>query len=271
MTEAELADVAELVRAVAKAEIMPHFRRLAPGEVQAKSGPLDLVTVADEAAEVALTAGLRRRFPGCTVVGEEAVSRDQALLETIAGADLCFILDPIDGTANFIAGLPLFGSMVAVLRRGKTVGAVIHDPVGEDTALALAGGGAWLEGNGARKPLRVAAPVPLASMAGAVSWRFMPEPTKSHVCARLPLVAAASDYRCAAHQYRILAAGHLHFLVFHRLLPWDHAPGVLLHKEAGGYACRVDGRPYEPTSFEGGLICAPDRASWEALRDGLFS
>ena len=272
LTEAELGDVVQLVREVAQAEIMPRFRRLAPSDVVAKTGPLDLVTIADEQAELRLHAGLAQRFPGCVVVGEEAASRDPGLLATIGDAGLCFIVDPIDGTANFCAGLPLFGVMVAAVCRGEVAAAVIHDPVGGDTALARRGQGAWMQAaNGQRTRLRVAAPVPVAAMAGSVSWRFMPEPRRSQVCGRLPRVGAAWDYRCAAHQYRMLAAGHCHYLVFHRLLPWDHAAGWLLHQEAGGFSARLDGTGYSAARTDGGLICVPDEASWRALHEALFT
>ena len=121
MTPAELAEVVQLTRAVARAEIMPRFRALAPGDIQAKSGPLDLVTAADEAAELRLATGLTRLFPGCAVVGEEAATRDSSLMARIADADLCFVVDPLDGTANFCAGLPLFGVIVAMVRKGEVV------------------------------------------------------------------------------------------------------------------------------------------------------
>ena len=272
LTEAELGELVQLVREVARTEIMPRFRKLAPGDVQLKTGPLDLVTVADEQAELRLNEGLTRLFPGCVVVGEEAASRDPSLLATIGEAALCFIVDPIDGTANFCAGLPLFGVMVAAARRGEVVAAVIHDPIGDDTALAGRGQGAWMQAaSGERTRLRVAAPVPVDAMAGSVSWRFMLEPRRSQACRNLPRLGAAWDYRCAAHQYRMLAAGHCHYLVFHRLLPWDHAAGWLLHQEAGGFSARLDGTAYSPAATDGGLICAPDEASWLALRDALFT
>jgi len=265
------AEVVQLVRAVARTEIMPRFRNLAPGDVRAKSGPLDLVTAADEQAELRLATGLGRLFPGCVVVGEEAASRDPGLLGAIADAGLCFVVDPIDGTGNFCAGLPLFGTMVAVVRRGVVVGAVIHDPVGDDTAVAVVGQGAWLESaSGGRTVLRVSAPTPVAEMAGTVSWRYMPEPLRSAACRNLPRLGAAWDYRCAAHQYRMLAAGHCHYVVFHRLLPWDHATGWLLHQEAGGWSARLDGSAYDPAQTTGGLICTPDEASWHTLRAALF-
>lgn len=270
MTPAEVAEVVQLVRAVARAEVMPRFRKLVDGDIQTKSGPLDMVTVADEAAELRLSTGLQRLFPGCTVIGEEAASREPSLLDAIAGAALCFILDPIDGTANFCAGLPLFGVMVAAVRYGRVVAGVIHDPVGDDTAVALLGQGAWIEAGGVQTPLRAAAAVRLAEMAGTLSWRYMTEPRRTQVCARLPLVGAAWDYRCAAHQYRMLAGGHCHYAVYARLLPWDHAAGVLLHREAGGYSARLDGSAYSPSALDGGLICAPDRAGWEALREAFF-
>lgn len=267
----DLAEVVQLVRAVARAEVIPRFRNLQPGDVRAKTGPLDLVTAADEQAELRLATGLRRLYPGCVVVGEEAASRDPALLGAIVDAELCFAVDPVDGTANFCAGLPLFGTMVAMMRRGVVVGAVIHDPVGDDTAMAAAGQGAWLESaSGSRVALQVAKPAQLASMTGSVSWRYMPDAMRSVVCRNLPRLGGAWDYRCAAHQYRMLAAGHCHFAVYHRLLPWDHAAGWLLHREAGGWSARLDGSAYTPTETTGGLICAPDEAGWHALRAGLF-
>lgn len=271
MTPAALAEVVQLTRAVARAEIMPRFRTLSPIDVRAKSGPLDLVTAADEIAEARLSVELSRLFPGCVVVGEEAATRDPGLLVAVGTAELCFVVDPLDGTANFCAGLPLFGTMVAVVQRGTVVGAVIHDPVGDDTACALAGQGAWIEmASGGRVALRVAKPVTVSEMAGSVSWRYMAELQRSRVCQNLPRVAAAWDYRCAAHQYRMVASGHCHYVVFQRLLPWDHAAGWLLHREAGGWSARLDGSDYDPASTTGGLICTPDRDSWIALRAALF-
>ena len=271
MRHDEVAELVALLRDVARSEIMPRFRSLRPEDIQAKSGPFDLVTVADEAAEAALTRALLMRYPAALVVGEEATAKDPSLLDAIGAAPLCFILDPIDGTSNYAAGLPLFGVMLAVTRRGRTVAAIIHDPVGDDTAVAIDGEGAWLERrDGGRAWLQVAAPLPLGEMSAAISWRYMPEPTRSRVCGRLPRLGAVSDHRCAAHQYRMAAAGSCHVLVYQRLMPWDHAAGELLFREAGGYTARFDGSPYSPASAEGGLIAAPDRASWQAVHDGLF-
>ena len=197
MKAVDLQTVSALLREAGRDKIMPLFRNLADGAVRMKTGPLDLVTVADEAAERRITAGLLREFPGCVVIGEEAASANPDLLRDLPGADLAFVVDPIDGTANFAAGLALFGVMAAVFRRGEIIGAVIHDPVGDDTALALRGEGAWVETpDGRRRDMRVAAPAAqcangrqcfLALHAGGATLR-------SAACANARGFAACWDY-----------------------------------------------------------------------------
>lgn len=268
---ADMAGLAALLREAGQTEIMPRFRGLAEGAVRHKTGPLDLVTEADEAAEAMITAALMRRYPGSLVVGEEATARDPSLLDKLSDAELAFTLDPIDGTANYVAGLPLFGTMLAVIRRGEIVAALIHDPVLDDTAMALRGMGAWIEApDGRRTDLRVTPSTPVSQMTGVVSWRYLPEAQRHAVCRNLPRMAAAWDFRCAAHEYRMVAAGKCHFLLFYRLMPWDHAPGWLLHREAGGTAACFDGSQYHPGIAGRGLICAPDQAGWDAVKAALL-
>jgi fructose-1,6-bisphosphatase/inositol monophosphatase family enzyme len=259
-----------LLRAAARTEIMPRFRHLGPGDIRTKTSKQDLVTEADEAGERFITAGLERMFPGCLVVGEEATARDPALIGRLAAADLAFTVDPVDGTANYAAGLPLFGVMVAAVARGETVGAIILDPVSDSFSAAVRGEGAWEEHAGVRSDLRVAAPVPLADITGAASWRFLPPALRDRVLRGLPRLAVSWDHRCAAHEYRALISGHAHFVLFNRLMPWDHLPGVLLHQEAGGYAAKFDGSPYLPGETTGGLICVPDQESWHVVHKALL-
>ena len=161
--------------------------------------------------------------------------------------------------------------MAALVEADEILAGFIYDPVMQDCAVALAGSGAWLVAKeGARRRLRVAAPVPVAQMTGSMSWRYMREPLRGQVLHRLDRLAAVTDYRCAAHQYRMLAGGHCHVQMFQKLLPWDHAAGVLLHREAGGFGRRFDGSEYLPSSVEGGLLLAPDKASWKALAEAIL-
>jgi fructose-1,6-bisphosphatase/inositol monophosphatase family enzyme len=263
--------VGEILAVAARTEIMPRFRKLTPAQIRQKSSAFDLVTEADEAAEAAISAALTAAFPGAVVIGEEGTHKEPALLDTIADAELAFIVDPVDGTRNFASHLPLFGVMAAVTVRGEIVAGVIHDPVCRDWAYAVRGGGAWTEQeDGTRSPLRVADPVPVSEMDGYIGTNFMPEPLRTMVNSNLSRFGTTSSLRCAAHEYRTAAAGHCHLLFFNRLMPWDHAPGWLLHREAGGYSAHFDGTPYRPTHFTGGLICAPDEATWHLARAALL-
>jgi fructose-1,6-bisphosphatase/inositol monophosphatase family enzyme len=262
--------VASILRDVAQAEILPRFRGEIAQDIRQKTSSFDLVTDADEAAEAAIAAALQREFPGCAVIGEEASAHDPTLLDTLSESDLTFVIDPVDGTKNFSAGLPLFGVMAAALQRGEIIAGVILDPIRDDWAISVAGEGAWVENNAGRLiNLRVAAPPPVSEMSGIVNWLFFPAPLKAQITANLSRVAAAVDYRCAAHQYRAVASGHYDFALYGKMTPWDHAAGVLIHKEAGGYAAFLDGRPYTVRQRTGGLLCAPDEQNWRLLRDTL--
>lgn len=263
--------VGALLAGAAQSEIMPRFQNLASVAVREKSSPFDVVTEADEAAEAVIVQGLRAAFPAAVIVGEEAAERDPDLLPALGSAELAFLVDPIDGTKNFTAGLPLFGSMVAATVRGEVVGGVIYDPVCRDWAYALRGEGAWLEAEtGTATDLHVAAPVPPSEMHAIAGTNFLPEPLRATVSRNLSSIGMNFWLRCAAHEYRMAAAGHLHLLVYNRLMPWDHAAGWLLHREAGGYSAHFDGSPYHPTHVAGGLICAPDETSWHAARAALL-
>ena len=262
--------VVEILREAARLDIMPYFRGEVARDVREKSSHTDLVTAADEAAERRITAALQKAFPGVLVVGEEACSADERIMDKLADAPFAVVVDPIDGTKNFASSMPLFGVMAAVVDRGETVAGIILDPIMNDYALALKGGGSWVvKADGSREKLTAAAPRPLSEMIGHVSWTYFAEPTRSTILGNLIKTAGSADYRCAAHQYRSLAAGHYDFALFGKLMPWDHAAGVLLHQEAGGYAAILDGSPYAAHVHSGGIICAPDEASWRMIREQI--
>lgn len=269
-TRNDLETLSGILADAAAREIMPRFRSLRDGGIREKTSALDLVTDADEAAEWMIRDAIAQAFPQALFVGEESVERDRSLLDRIADADLSIIVDPIDGTSNFAWGLPLFGVMAAVVAKGETIAGLIYDPVCRDWRKALKGEGAWeQDAGGATRGLNVAKPAPVAEMTGTSSWYLMPEPMRSQVAASLAKARATFNYRCAAYEYRLVCEGLVHFGLHYKMMPWDHAAGVLIHAEAGGYSAFLDGTPYRPTRHEGGIISAPDRDSWHLLRNAL--
>lgn len=271
VTRAQLGALADILRDAARTEILPRFRNLPPGAVRSKQSAIDLVTEADEAAERRITAALARAFPGALIVGEEAASADPSIVAGLASADLAIVIDPVDGTLNFASDLPLFAVMAAVLVRGRSVAALILDPIVDDCASALFGEGAWLEAaNGSCRDLKVASAGPVPAMTAMVSWKYFDAPARAAIPAAFPAFADVSSLRCCGHEYRLGAAGHLHVLMYGRLNPWDHAPGSLIYAEAGGHVRLLDGTRYEAGGMAQGLLCAPDEASWRAARAAFF-
>ena len=264
--------LADLLSETAKAEIMPRFRRLERSSIRRKTSRDDVVTEGDIAAERVITKALRQRYPGALIVGEEAVSENAALLDGLPGADLAFIVDPIDGTFNFASGLPLFCVMLAVTMKGETVAGIIHDPVGGDWVLAARGTGSFTrDAAGDLTPTRVADPIPVSEMTGSLSWQFLDEPDRSRVAANYTRCLAPMNYRCVAHEYRLLAQGHAEFACYTKLMPWDHLAGTLIHAEAGGHVAQLDGTPYRVgDASESRLLAAPDSDSWLELRRLLW-
>ena len=264
--------LATLLRDAAIAEILPRFRKLGAADIRIKTEASDLVTEGDEAAERYIKARLDTVLPGALFVGEESVAAEPALLLKLADADLALVIDPIDGTFNFASGIPLFAVMASVVSKGETVAGLIYDPMGDDWVLAEKGSGAWqVTPDGSRKKLSVIAPAPLAEMYGMASTGFLPGGRRAKVLENMAKLRFLMNYRCAGHEYRTFAAGHVHYLMYNKLMPWDHLAGTLISQEAGAYAARFDGSAYQPHHVDGGLVLAPDKETWNMLKREVFT
>ncbi len=256
--------VVAIIRETAELDILPRFQQLARHEVMEKNAG-EIVTIADIEAEHRLTQALGALVPGSRVVGEEAVSLDPALLDTLRLGGPAWLVDPVDGTGNFAAGNPVFAVIVCYLLDGEALAGWIHDPISGDTAVAMQGQGAWFRG--AR--LKSADPTELGSMIGSLNHSYFPPEQREEVRRRARHFRELASYRCAAHDYLSLARGEKHFSLYRRLWPWDHAAGVLMLSEAGGYTARLDGEPYQATGREPGLLSAGSRQIWDDVKSYL--
>ncbi len=262
-----LDQVTDLVREVARTIVLPRWRHLSDAEIHQKA-PGDLVTVADQESERALTEGLTALLPGSTVVGEEAVAADPSVLERVGEQGAVWIVDPVDGTNNFAAGKSPFAVMVALLRDGEPAASWIYDVPDDRMAVAEAGAGAYLDG--VRLKTRTDAPA-AATLTGSVSRNFLPPELRAQVDTNaVNFGAVTSGHHCAGYEYPAVATDEQQFAVFWRILPWDHVPGTLIVREAGGVALHVDGTPYRPTDSERGLIVAANEDIWQAVRGALL-
>lgn len=246
--------ITTLLQDVAAEVITPRFRSLDAHEVSEKN-PGDLVTVADHEAEVLITEALAAAYPGAVVLGEEAASADASLVERYAAAEHAFTVDPVDGTKNFVNGSPDHAVMVAEVRAGETVRAWIWQPEHRAAWVAEHGGG--VRRNGEPITREPAGDQPQ----GATSiWS-----RRGRQPAGLPVLIGS--WICCGVDYPKLIEGEADYLLYGHTNPWDHLPGTLMVREAGGAAAHRDGTPYDGRSGGAGLVVAADPVTLERARE----
>jgi fructose-1,6-bisphosphatase/inositol monophosphatase family enzyme len=267
MTAVDVDAVAALIAEVAATEIQPRFRNLASHERREKA-PGDIVTIADERAEAALTPRLIGLVPGSIVIGEEAAAKDPELVRRLSKDQVAWIVDPVDGTANFAEGKAEFVSMVALARGDELIASWIHLPTTGQTAIAERGSGATFDGE------RMARLTPETERpTGVIAVGKFSSPTLHPRAETLRReVKQIKSLRCAGLDYLRLAQGELDFILFGRAWPWDHAPGVLLVAEAGGVGSHGDGSPYRPseTLTAPGVLTARSTPVWRWVLDRVY-
>jgi len=262
--------VAELIREASADIVMPRFRALATHEIEEKAKG-DLVTIADREAELWLAPRLEALVRGSRVLGEEAAAAAPALLAHLDDDTPLWTVDPVDGTANFAAGREAFGLMVSLIERGETVRAWIYLPVVDALAVSERGGGAfWHDASGRMRLDAGTAPDHPAGQTASFYVRFMPDDWKAGIEAHAARVGATTSLLCSAWDYTNVARGRHDFITYHRMLPWDHAPGSLILREAGGVVRNIEtGQDYAPRTLMGPHLVARDEESWQRTAERI--
>ena len=212
--------------------LLGHFRRLESGQV-AEKDVNDWVTAADREAEAVITRHLVRVAPEIGILAEEGgESGDRASR---------WVIDPLDGTTNFLRGFPHFAVSIALVRAGRIEIGVVHDPLRDETYAAAAGGGATCNG----RPIRVSGRAGLAGsfLTTGFPYRVRPVLETYLEIFRRVFVRAAAIRRpgAAALDLAHTAAGIFDGFFEFTLAPWDIAAGALLVREAGGVVSNLDG------------------------------
>ncbi len=221
-------------------------------------GPADFVTTADKRTERILIEELTKARPGYGFLGEEG--------GVIEGKDKThrFIIDPIDGTLNFMHGIPQFAISIGLEREGQLVSGVIYNPVTDDLFTAEKGHGAFLN----NKRLRVAARKELGPSVIATGLPFMGKDgharAVSEMGAVMNVTAGIRRMGAASLDLAYVAAGRFDGFWEHGLQPWDMAAGILLVKEAGGVITDMNGG--EQMLTKGSVICANENLHPQLLK-----
>ena len=258
--------VSDAMKEASALEVEPRWNQLRQGDIRSKSVG-ELVTVADEAAERMLTARLQDLTPTIPVVGEEACAVDPGLLGALGG-ESAWLVDPIDGTSNFIDGGTDWSVMVALVRGGQTCCSWIWRPLADRMYVAERGSGAACNGTAIRRGPTGATDD--SQLRGAVFTRFFDRERAATIASNSGRFGSVVEGSCAGFDYPALVEGGRDFLLFWRSLPWDHAPGTLLVQEAGGFSRRLDSAEYQPAEESFGLLSAADEETWHRAK-GLLA
>jgi myo-inositol-1(or 4)-monophosphatase len=225
-----------------------------------KKGPADFVSTADSRTERILVEELTRVRPGYGFLLEErgeVEGRDQTHR---------FIIDPIDGTTNFLHGIPQFAISIALEREGSLVSALIFNPVTDELYFAEKGHGAYLND----RRLRVAARQQLSDILVASGAPFMGKEGRKEFLSELDAIisttAGMRRFGSAALDLAWMAAGRFDVFWERNLKPWDIAAGILIVREAGGVVTDLNGHD---TMMDSGNILAANDALHRPLLDML--
>ena len=261
-------EINALIRDCAARLIMPRFNLLEASEIESKSGPNDLVTIADRETELELEAALTAAYPGLVVIGEEGIAAGRMTTAVLRDASgMVWVIDPVDGTWNFVHGKPEFAVMIACAIDGETRHGWIYDVPADRMLYAEKGGGTTI--NGVRQS--VAPAKKLADCAGFCGVRYFAPEHRERIKAFAATVRTVRVLGCAGHEYLNVASGHDDFALYSRGQPWDHLAGTLAVAEAGGIVRRFDGGGYRPSDDRPALIVASNEDLLREIRNTLVS
>jgi myo-inositol-1(or 4)-monophosphatase len=248
MTAIDFAAFVDELAAISGETILPFFRTALGVENKSASGDFDPVTEADRAAETAMRTLIKRTFPAHGILGEEFPAERP-------DAEYVWILDPIDGTKSFICGLPAWGTLIALTRRGEPIYGLMHQPFTREHFTGD-GSGARYRGPAGDRVLRTRS---CASLQDAVlsttSPLLMNEVDRRHF-RRVEEAVRLSRYGGDCYAYCVLAAGHVDLVIETELKPYDVLPLIPIIEGAGGIITTWEGgRPHAG----GRVIAAGDK------------
>lgn len=221
---ADLVAVQEIIRDAVTSNLDIHYS-CSTADYKADGS---IVTEADLAMQQALTLALAERYPDVAMLGEELCEETQ--LEVIQSEQDYWCLDPVDGTTNFHATMPLFSVSLGLVSRGKVILGIVYDPSRKEFFGAVRGQGFWLNGEPVTRPDQ---PQTLGNCIAFIDFKRLSNAMGTSLVQQTPYKSQRNIGTCAL-EWAWLAAGRANLLLHGRQSIWDYSAGALLLQEAGG-------------------------------------
>ena len=229
----DLAAIQEIIRNASASNLAIYYERSTADYKPDGS----IVTEADLAMQQALTTALAERYPTVAMLGEEISEEDQ--LEVINNCKDYWCLDPLDGTTNFHATVPLFSVSLGLISQGEIILGIVYDPNRDEFFGAIKGQGFWIDGARVTRPDQ---PPGLGSCIAFIDFKRLSNAISTSLVLDTPYKSQRNIGTCAL-EWAWLAAGRVNLLLHGRERIWDYSAGVLLAQEAGGKCETFDAEP----------------------------
>jgi myo-inositol-1(or 4)-monophosphatase len=240
-----------IIRQAANEEILPRFNKIS----YSMKADGSLLTEADLATDQRIQQNLSDNWADIAFLSEEMpLAQQQTLLQT---ADQLWCLDPLDGTSNFAAGIPLFATSLALIKNGKVVIGITYDPLRNEMFSAVKGHGAFLNG---KKLVCRPSGFSLDKAIAVVDLKRLNPALAQQLIVNPPYRSQRNLGACVL-EWAWMAANRGHAYLHGGMKLWDLAAGTLILSEAGGYACTLEGEEvFQNSMTPRSVVISPDKA-----------
>lgn len=248
-------DIEGLIRKVGDECILTHFRKISETDISYKESDTDPVTVTDREAEKLLREGLLNIIPDSFFIGEELYATDKNILSYLKQNNKpVWVVDPIDGTDNFIKGKSGFGIMVCLIVGGEIIASWLYEVTLKCMTAYYAP--KFIYENGVEIFPKLSLNRPLSGLIGKKLHKFTAVQKIQAESSNIILGPAQEPSIISYHQ---MLCGSIDFLIFKVTYPWDHLPGIAILKACGAVVSRWSGEPFSFLDVHEGLIIAKNK------------
>ena len=242
-------DIYEICFKISQNIILPKYQNLKEEDIKYKNRS-DLVTSVDIAVEKELKKNLLKILPSSNFIGEEEYAINENILKFYNEDNYCWTVDPIDGTTNFVKGKDKFAIMIALTCKEKILYSWIYKPLEKVMCHAISNQGSFINNN----KIKTKAVNSLEKARGSISTKYWDEKYWEQINNIKNKFSEVKSYRCIGYEYVDIGKGNRNFAILSKLSPWDHIPGILFVREAGGSDIDFDKKKYDFTIKNNNLI-----------------
>ena len=254
MNEININEIKSILFDLSGKYILPMYKNLKDENIMIKNNN-NIVTSVDINVENELNKILCKLLPNSLFVGEEIFSKFPKILDNYNQNQYCWTVDPIDGTTNFSKGKEKFAIMLALSFREQILQSWIYKPLTHEICYAIKGEGTFIN----EKKISISKCSSLSQSKGSISSKYWENNYLIIMDKIKNNFGEIKSYGCMGFEYVDIAKSIRNFAVLSRLSPWDHLPGILIIREAGGYDSYFDKGKYNHCLQKKNLIVAGDR------------